>query len=380
MSSTTDEYIDNSVSIAQTITVSEEQLEAVLVNKGKKFVRDEMFRKTKMFVDENAFDLDKPFGRAICRKGMGLKTSAANTRTLWNRHKLTQVFRATFMQKRNNVINKIREKFYKGKVWVSTTAVTVTIHLTHAVPACYADFPKPADDATDSIHDAYASRIRRWFWNVILLRKGASEALGGSDCYQKFLFNYGPRFSPAMKWKLGADEPAKIATVADEAFALLVLENITHPWVSGNRGMGHKYSLPCRKATGSEAWGGGWTKEGLIRYSEITKYVSADRLSDHGKAFEKKFRDGFEAPLASRGKRQKKGIHEDLELRDSSGTVVDLRSLCGVSAEDEEDSVVGEEENQAEETGTDGGRRDETAESTSPPGLQLEGVTDQSEV
>ena len=59
--------------------------------------------------------------------------------------------------------------------------------------------------------------------------------------------------------------------------------------------------------------------------------------------------------------------------------MVDLRSLCGVSAEDEEDSVVGEEENQAQETGTDGGR-DETAESTSPRGLQLEGVTNQSEV
>ncbi len=201
------------------------------------------------------------------------------------------------------------------------------------------DFGLPEENAEESEIDAYQARVEDFLKMVLRGRRGENDGTR----YKKFLLDYGPRFSNAKVWKHETEKTAKdLLTVADEAFGILVVENITHPWIRGLPTTSTRWSLPSRLANSPEAFGGGWKREAFVRFAELKNDVEQDRKSTEGVEFERRF--WFDVKQKN-AKRQKRCSRLTAPLKDKEGNLVDINLLCGVDSDDDQASVADVEEN-----------------------------------
>jgi hypothetical protein len=139
-----------------------------------------------------------------------------------------------------------------------------------------------------------------WFENVMLMRDDAEGAYGlfcehvlshvvGRDVWK--------RLSPTHT-------VSQIATVSDEAFALLLLENSWEMWVAvatEQRDVpSPKYSM---RGPGTKKYQG-WTEEGIARFNELFDEVEEDRRIDKG-IFEEAFKTFKLGKAADKQKKRK---------------------------------------------------------------------------
>lgn len=117
---------------------------------------------------------------------------------------------------------------------------------------------------------------------------------------------------------------SKYATVSDEAFALLCLENNYNTWmdmgVTGNK----KTSKVPRKYTNGGSSKGkngtlqhnkGWSDEGLCRFNELFGLVEKNREGTYAKKFEEDFRQWCEDKASGKQKRVDKLFVEAVQVR-----------------------------------------------------------------
>lgn len=182
---------------------------------------------------------------------------------------------------------------------------------------------------------------------------------------------------PASEWKrnVGQKSVSKFTTVSDEAFALLLLENVWDGWAARDldeylkereydevqqkekrrKPVYGKYTPGKR----GELRYGGWTNEGIDRFNELYKLVQADRNGDHAKSVEKQYLKKCRGKL---GAKHSKGDEVDESpLQRRSVAMHDELVLL----EDQQDSDETGEEEEDEDDATTGGStsaEDEDAE------------------
>jgi len=117
---------------------------------------------------------------------------------------------------------------------------------------------------------------------------------------------------------------SEMATISDEAFTLLLLENYWEGWSTKNLDE-YKSEVTIdettnqkkkRKATWgkftSGAWGsrrfGGWSKEGLIRFNQLYSQVEEDRKKDNAAEVEEQYRLRC---VNSKSKKRKRASHDN---------------------------------------------------------------------
>jgi hypothetical protein len=116
------------------------------------------------------------------------------------------------------------------------------------------------------------------------------------DSYQIFCDHVLSQVVGKNDWKTraGKEMISSIATVSDEAFAILLVENNYQVWEDdalGTCGEGgvkasSRYTV---NGAGTKKYQG-WTREGLKRFNTLAAMVHADRISNKG-AFEKMVKD-----------------------------------------------------------------------------------------
>jgi len=117
---------------------------------------------------------------------------------------------------------------------------------------------------------------------------------------------------------------SEMATVSDEAFTLLLLENYWEGWSTKNLDE-YKSEVTIdettnqkkkRKATWgkftSGAWGsrrfGGWSKEGLVQFNQLYSQVEEDRKKDNAAEVEEQYRLRC---VNSKSKKRKRASHDN---------------------------------------------------------------------
>ncbi len=99
------------------------------------------------------------------------------------------------------------------------------------------------------------------------------------------------------RWKKGVDktEVREIATVTDEAFGLLLLENSWAKWVDMAKRNSGTSTVNSRFTNGGVGKNSrkfqGWDDPGLTRFNELMKQVKAERNSTTGEDFDEGFLD-----------------------------------------------------------------------------------------
>jgi hypothetical protein len=109
------------------------------------------------------------------------------------------------------------------------------------------------------------------------------------------------------KTRAGKETISSIATVSDEAFSILLLENNYQVWKEDalgacGEGQGVKASSKYTVNGAGTRKYQGWTPEGLKRFNTLAAMVHADRISNNG-TFEKMIKDN---KLAAENRRKGK--------------------------------------------------------------------------
>ena len=122
---------------------------------------------------------------------------------------------------------------------------------------------------------------------------------------------------------------SKIATVSDEAFALLLLVNSWDLWTETDATATTKQSKYTRNGAGTKK-NEGWTRDGLVRFNELAKMVKMDRSMPHATTFEADYMAEKESKIAIKGRRREK---------ESEDSVVDQFCTYIEGDDDDEDDV-----------------------------------------
>jgi hypothetical protein len=134
------------------------------------------------------------------------------------------------------------------------------------------------------------------------------------ETYAVFCENLLSQVVGRNEWKTrgGSALISEIATVSDEAFAILLLENNYDVWTKEVLGpttgsdtvVTSKYTLNGAGTKKNQ----GWTNEGLNRYNKLAALVSADRSRDSNKTWEKTIKkmksDAEDEKKGNKGKRK----------------------------------------------------------------------------
>ena len=107
---------------------------------------------------------------------------------------------------------------------------------------------------------------------------------------------------------------SQIATVSDEAFALLLLENSWEAWKAV---AGKQTSVPCPiysvRGPGTKRFQG-WTEKGIERFNELYDDVSEDRRHNEG-TFDEAYKCAmFDAMAGRKRKRKQQCISEEIQV------------------------------------------------------------------
>ena len=123
-------------------------------------------------------------------------------------------------------------------------------------------------------------------------------------------------------WKEKSDtmKMSKVATVSDEAFALLILENSYELWddlAQHDGEAGYKSQLKTlytKNGAGTKKYQG-WAPEGITRFRALVEEVKKDRATPNGKMFEREQRNQKAAKKGSKKNRQKEEeiVNQELE-------------------------------------------------------------------
>ena len=117
---------------------------------------------------------------------------------------------------------------------------------------------------------------------------------------------------------------SEMATVSDEAFTLLLLENYWDQWSTKNIDE-YKSEVTIDEATNqkkkrkatwgkftSGAWGsrrfGGWSKEGLVRFNQLYSQVEQDRKKENAAEVEETYRLKC---VNNKSKKRKRATHDN---------------------------------------------------------------------
>jgi hypothetical protein len=113
------------------------------------------------------------------------------------------------------------------------------------------------------------------------------------------------------------------ATVSDEAFALLCLENNYETWMDmGLTGNKKTSNVPRKYTNGGSSKGKNgtsqhnkdWSDEGLCRFNELFGLVEKNREGSYAKKFEEDFRQWYEDKVSGKQKRVKKLYVEAVQV------------------------------------------------------------------
>ena len=113
------------------------------------------------------------------------------------------------------------------------------------------------------------------------------------------------------------------ATVSDEAFALLSLENNFETWMDmGHTGNTKNSTVPCKYTNGGKSecknarsqHNKGWSDEGLCRFNDLFDLVEKNREAPHAKQFEEDFRKWCEAKASGKQKKMEKIFTEAVQV------------------------------------------------------------------
>jgi hypothetical protein len=155
--------------------------------------------------------------------------------------------------------------------------------------------------------------------DILALRDNANDAY-------KFLFDHIlPQVVGKTKWnKLTPHKlVSKVATPGDEAFAIVVLENSLHVWLTtantGNKKNGtndgdkENKPIPTRYTLSGSGTrkNRGWSDDGYLRFHELVRMIKEDRTREGGSKFEKKYMDQKLEELNQRTGNKKQRVGEN---------------------------------------------------------------------
>ena len=126
-----------------------------------------------------------------------------------------------------------------------------------------------------------------------------------------------------------------IATVSDEAFALLLLLNSWDVWNESNTAS-NKQARYTRNGAGTKK-GEGWTMDGLVKFNEFAIMVRRDRKANNN-MFEAAYLDNKANTLAGKGRKSKKGEFGELMESEKFSTYKE-----GDDDDDDDDNIVNDD-------------------------------------